>query len=222
MKQMLAALTLALLLALVVVTGVASASHNDQPNPPYDFATGAGKVSTPNFFGFAVKNKFSFTAHDEDASGFTPEARNGQYHAEGNVFFVEGTDAPFFSQSVDVQGRVTCLRVFGNQAYFGGPIKKSSNPAFEGRFAFFDVVDNDQPPGNPATPDQFLFEFILLNPICLEPISGVPMTSGNIVVHDGQPNSPGPPVAGAQAPTEEEALQERRDLGLELGPLGTE
>jgi hypothetical protein len=210
MKRLLAALFLALLVALAVVTGTASASHNDQPNPPNDFTTGAGTVSTtavlPPPAGLTViENKFSFSAHDVDASSDTPEARNGQYHAEGTVAPTGATPPgqPVL-QNVDVQGRVTCVRVQGNRAYFGGPVEKSSNPAFEGQFAFFDVVDNDQPPSNGAIPDQFRFEMLRPTPFCLTPIIGLPLTSGNIVVHDGQPNSPGP-----TAPTEEQAPPER-------------
>jgi hypothetical protein len=45
-------------------------------------------------------------------------------------------------------------------------------------------IDNDQPPLNGATPHQFFFGFILLNPACLGPVNGPPITSGNIAVHD--------------------------------------
>jgi hypothetical protein len=54
----------------------------------------------------------------------------------------------------------------------------------------------------------------LLNPACLGPVNGPPITSGNIAVHDGPPNSPGLTAAEAEA-LQEEALQERRNLRIE-------
>jgi hypothetical protein len=157
-----------------------------------------------------IEQKFAFSAHDEDAIGPTPGARNGHY------VFDQTVTTPTASTSLELKGRVDCVWVEGHRAFFGGPIEKSSNPAFEGRFAYFDVADNDQPPVNGATPDQFRLR-ITASPTsrCFPPIAGFPITSGNIVVHDGQPNPPGPNEAEAEATTEEEALQQRRDLGIE-------
>jgi hypothetical protein len=198
MKRMFAALTLALLVSLVMASVATSA-------PPNDFTTGAGKVSTSDFFGFAVENKFSFSAYDEDDSSATTVARNGQYHVEGNVAVVDvDPRPPDFSQTVDVQGKVDCIWVEGNQAFFGGPITKSSNPDYEGMNAYFDVADNDQPPLNGEAPDQFLFEVITPQQLCLPPIPGPPITQGNIVVNDAQQMA-----AGVTAP--QEAPQQREE-----------
>ena len=197
MKRLLAALSLALMVGLLALSmsGVAGATHNNKPDvPPQDFTTGAGKFVTGG-----VEQKFSFSAHDADANPLTFEARNGHYNVEAR--------APGTGMLVEIQGEVTCLRVVANRAYFGGPIEKSSNPALVGQFAFFDSVDNDQPPVNGAIPDQFRFEFLRGTPLCLGPISGIPITQGNITVHDGQPNSPGPNALGA--------LEERSSLGTE-------
>jgi hypothetical protein len=192
MKRMLTALTLALLVSLVAASVATSA-------PPNDFTTGAGKVSTI-FTGRAIENKFSFSAHAEDANSLVNRlARNGQYHVEGNVSeIVGGPPGPGFSQTADVQGKVDCIRVSGNQAFVGGPIQKSSNPAYEGLNAYFDVVDNDQPPLSGAAPDQFLFELITPQPECLLPTSGAPITQGNIVVNDAPVMAAG--VTAAQEP----------------------
>jgi hypothetical protein len=198
MKRMLAALTLALLVSLVMASVATSA-------PPNDFTTGAGKV-TSNFLGAAVENEFSFSAHGEDDSASTGVALNGQYHVEGTVGVVDVLPIPpFFSQTVDVQGKVDCIRVFENRAFFGGPITKSSNPDYEGMNAYFDVADNDQPPGNPADPDEFLFEIITPDEFCPAPISGPPITQGNIVVNDAPEMA-----AGVTAP--QEAPQQREEL----------
>jgi len=179
MKRMLAALTLALLVSLVMASVATSA-------PPNDFTTGAGKVSS-NFFGSPVENKFSFSAYGEDDSASTGVALNGQYHVEGNVGFLDAPPfPPFLSQTADVQGKVDCIVVSGNQAFFGGPITKSSNPDYEGMNAYFDVADNDQPPLNGEAPDEFLWEFITPDQQCFEPTPGPPITKGNIVVNDAQ------------------------------------
>jgi hypothetical protein len=200
MKRLLAALFLALVGALVVASGVASA------DPPNDFTTGAGKVST-TVSGRAVENKFSFSAHAEDANSLANGvARNGQYHVEGNVRRVlplVPPVPPLFSQTADVQGKVDCIKVIGNRAYFGGPIEKSSNPAYEGLNAYFDVVDNDQPPLSGAAPDQFLFELITPAKTCLGPIPGLPITQGNIVVNDASVMAAGV-TASQESPQREE------------------
>jgi hypothetical protein len=207
MKRLFAALTLALLVSLVVASVATSA-------PPNDFTTGAGKVSS-TFSGNAVENKFSFSAHAEDANSFVNTlARNGQYHAEGTVGLVPGPPfPPPFSQTVEVQGKVDCIRVAGNRAYFGGPIEKSSNPAYEGLNAYFDVVDNDQPPLSGAAPDQFLFERIEPNRTCFNPINGAPITQGNIVVNDAPVMAAGV-TAEEKASTDDRGLQER-NLAIE-------
>jgi hypothetical protein len=199
MKRMLAALTLALLVSLVMASVATSA-------PPNDLTTGAGKVSTSDFLGAAVENKFSFSAFDEDAiGGSTSTARNGQYRVEGTVGIVDVSPfPPLFSQTAEVQGKVDCIWVFENRAFFGGPITKSSNPDYEGMNAYFDVADNDQPPLNGEAPDEFLWEFITPEQKCLGPIPGPPITQGNIVVNDAQQMA-----AGVTAP--QEAPQQREE-----------
>ena len=79
--------------------------------------------------------------------------------------------------------------VQGHRALFKGPIEKSNNPALEGRFAQFNVEDNDQPPVNGAAPDRFFFEGTTPNPNCPPPLIIIPVhniTSGNILVSDAQ------------------------------------
>ena len=196
MKRMLAALPLALLVSLVAASVATSA-------PPNDFTTGAGKVST-TFLGRPIENKFSFSAHADGARSFlTSVARNGQYHVEGNVQIVQVPPfPPSFSEKADVQGKVDCIRVRGNSAYFGGPIERSSNPAYEGLNAYFDVVDNDQPPLNGAAPDHFQFEFISPTQRCILPVSAAPIAQGNIVVNDASVMAAG--VTAPQEPPQRE------------------
>jgi hypothetical protein len=178
MKRLLAALFLALVGALVVASGVASA------DPPNDFTTGAGKIERTQE-GSTIEEKFAFSAPDEDAiGGPTSTARNGHYVYERTI-----TSPTETTQTLELKGDVDCVWVEDNRAFFGGPIEKSNEPTFVGRFAYFDAVDNDQPAGNIGTgsgPDQFQNEFTSPRSTCLFPLIGRPITSGNIVVNDAQ------------------------------------
>ena len=174
MKRLLAALFLALVVALVVASGVASA------DPPNDFTTGGGKIESTA--GVAtIEEKFGFSAHDEDNSPSTSAARNGHYVYQRTVTTPSGTS------EFDLKGSVDCVVVSGTQAFFSGPIKKSSNPNLEGFNAAFFVVDNDPPPLNGADPDQFrLAGFSPVPRLCTLdlPTAGNFITSGNILVSD--------------------------------------
>jgi hypothetical protein len=180
MKRMLAALTLAMLLALVVVTVVASASQNDQlAKPPNDFTTGAGMTETTTGL-FTIEEKFAFSAQDEDDNPANSAARNGHFVYQRTTTSSVGTT------EFDVKGSVDCVRVVGNRAGFSGPIEKSSSsPHLEGLLAVFSVADNDQPPSSGVAPDEFRFFGPSPFPGCF-PAAGTPITSGNILVHDAQ------------------------------------
>jgi hypothetical protein len=174
MKRLLAALFVALVVALVGAIGVASA------DPPHNFTTGGGKVVVTLIPDITRMEKFAFNAH---AIGSTTGARNGHYVYEQTQTF------PDVPQTVrlELKGRVDCVRVVGNGASFVGRIEKSkTTPNLVGSFANFDVVDNDQPPGNGADPDQFLFAGISSISNCGLPLAGNPLTSGNIVVNNAQ------------------------------------
>jgi hypothetical protein len=165
MKRLLAALTLALLVCLVVGTGVANATHSEEansPGPPNDFAVGGGKHSSPPV-------QFAFSAH----SG--PLGENPKGHIQ--LFLPEGK----------IKAEVTCLIVAGDQAFITGV-----SDELPGGIVVTHAVDN----GEPSDPQPDLlrnsFEgFIFESPEragCFLPVlPPVPVTEGNIVVHDGQP-----------------------------------
>jgi hypothetical protein len=173
MKRILAALFLALVVALVGTIGVASA------DPPHNFTTGGGKVEVTLIPDSTRVEKFAFSAH---AIGSTTGARNGHYVYEQTQTF---TEVPL-TVRLELKGSVVCVRVEDNRASFVGRIEKSNDPNLVGSFANFDVVDNDQPPGNGADPDQFLFAGISSISNCGIPLPGNPLTSGNIVVNNAQ------------------------------------
>jgi hypothetical protein len=169
MKRILAALFLALVVALVGTIGVASA------DPPHNFTTGGGKVVVTFIPDSTRVEKFAFSAH---AIGSTTGARNGHYVYE------QTQTQP--TVRLELKGSVDCVRVEDNRASFVGPIEKSNVSNLVGSFANFNVVDNDQPPGSGADPDQFLFGGISSISNCGIPLPGNPLTSGNIVVNNAQ------------------------------------
>ncbi len=61
-----------------------------------------------------------------------------------------------------LQAEVTCLRVVGNQAWIGGVIKSSTNPARVGREGGFLVEDNGE--GGGAAPDRVSLMLANLGP----------------------------------------------------------
>jgi hypothetical protein len=173
MKRMLAALFLALVVALLGTIGVASAG------PPHNFTTGGGKVVVTLIPDSTRVEKFAFSAH---AIGSTTAARNGHYVYEQTQTFTEVPP----TVRLELKGSVDCVRVEDNRASFVGSIQKSNRSNLVGSFAYFDVVDNDQPPGNGADPDQFLFGGTSSISTCGIPLEGNPLTSGNIVVNNAQ------------------------------------
>jgi hypothetical protein len=167
MKKLLAALTLALLVSLVVGMGVANATHSEEansPGPPNDFAVGGGKHSFPPV-------KFSFSAH----SGPLGEDPKGQIQLD------------FGDRKIKAE--VTCVIVAGNEAFITG----FSDELPGNGIVVTHAVDNGEP--SDPQPDllrnsfePFIFESPE-RPGCFLPVlEPVPVTEGNIVVHDGQPN----------------------------------
>jgi hypothetical protein len=161
MKKLILALTLALLLALAVGIGVANAA------PPNDFAVGGGKHTDPANPGVAIQ--FAFSAH----SG--PLGEDPKGHVQ--LFTDEGV----------INAKVTCVIVEGNQAFI-----TAVSDELPGGIVVTHAVDNGEP--SDGTPDllRSSFEGFIFEdperPGCFRPVlEPVPVTQGNIVVHDAQP-----------------------------------
>jgi hypothetical protein len=159
MKKMI--LALALLLALAVGTGVANAT------PPNDFAVGGGKHTDPANPNVAIP--FEFSAH----SGPLGEDPKGQIKVASDVGLIKA--------------EVTCLVVQGNRA-----IITAVSDELPGGIVVTEAVDNGEP--SDGTPDLLRNSFVEAivpdpdNPGCFLPtLPPVPVTQGNIVVHDATP-----------------------------------
>jgi hypothetical protein len=172
MKKLTLALSLALRLALAVGTGVANASHSDQGNstgPPKDFAVGGGKQIDPAHPDVDIQ--FAFSAH----SG--PLGEDPKGHVQ--LFFPEGV----------IHAEVTCVIIAGNEAFI-----TAVDDELPGGIVVVHAVDNGEPSdGTPDLARGSFAPFIVESteqPGCFLPtgeLAPVPVTQGNIVVHDGQP-----------------------------------
>jgi hypothetical protein len=143
--------------------------------PPKDFITGGGQVYTDNN-PLLGTDAFQFSAHS-----------TGEYTAKGNVSFngVEGLFA-----TLRMKAEVTCLLVFGNDAYatatitssdIGGGWSVGNMIVAHGR----DVADG--PDEIRFSFEPFIYEFG--NTGCYLPLlQPVPVRAGNVVVNDASLN----------------------------------
>ncbi len=146
---------------LTLTAGIASAQ------PPQDFVTGAGN--------HAGGVQFTVSAHRGPA---------GQGAMGTFSFKIAGQER--------VRAEVTCLIVVGNQAIVTGTYTDPQTGTAQ--IVVMHVVDNGEP-GTSATPDLLRFSFANggivpdpQHPGCFLPVlPPVPVTQGNIVVHDAQP-----------------------------------
>jgi hypothetical protein len=158
---------------LAALAGGASATHSGGEGPKHDFAAGTLQTDTGN----DVVNR----AHVNAKSGPSGE------DAQGQIFF--SSRSPLVSS--DIRADVTCLRVIGNVAIAGGPIRRAEGlpPNFQTMFVI--VQDFGEPGNDPATPDRWSVA-VSTGPapaICplLEIPPLAPATEGNVVVHDATP-----------------------------------
>jgi hypothetical protein len=163
MKKLILALTLALLLALAVGTGVANAT------PPNDFAVGGGKHIDPAHP--TVEIKFAFSAHSgplgEDPKGHVQlYTDDGVINAKVTCVIVEGNEAFITSVSDELPGGIVVTHAVDN-----GEPSDGQTDLLRNSFAPFIVESTEQPGCFLPTGE-------------LEP---VPVTQGNIVVHDAHP-----------------------------------
>jgi hypothetical protein len=193
MKKLLAALTLALLLSVAVVTGVATASHDlldfestveemREVDPTLDPPPNDGKH---DFVVAGFQDEFEVNWGVSAHSGPSGEEPFGHV----SVTFPEGP-------SDDKQGRfrVTCVNVEGNLAAIGAVPTQAASNDVEDTFVF---LFRDAGPGGgegPGAAQLDGFEFVFQDPNeCQNPLALVeaagsdPIERGNILVHDVQP-----------------------------------
>ncbi len=162
-----AALGAVSLVVLAPAPGRAMAHHSGgvAAAPPQDFVTGAGN--------HAGGVQFTISAH----SGALGENPKGSLS-----FKIDG--------QARVRAEVTCVIIMGKQAFLTGTFTDQSGMT---QLVVMHAVDNGEP-GTSTVPDLLRFSFagaivpVTGSPGCYLPVlPPVPVTQGNIVVHDGQP-----------------------------------
>jgi hypothetical protein len=153
-------------LGVLALPATAAATHSPGSSGPRDFVTGGGHHSLPD-------TQFTLSAH----SG--PLGENPKGHLS---FKTDGGER--------FKADVTCVIVAGNQAFVTGVFTRPGSA--EGQLVVAHAVDNGEP--GDATPDLLRFSFagaifpVQNRPGCFLPfLPPVPVTQGNITVHDATP-----------------------------------
>lgn len=155
------------MMGLLLVVGPAGATHNPGQGSARDFVRGHGAIETGPII---VELHVKANSH---ALGEGPR---------GHLVF-RGNPPPF--GAVDIDGRVTCLNVFGNQAIVGFVVTESRAGFPVGTNGEFSIFDG----GRPGTLDRFEGRptFLNLPSLCLPFPATRNVTEGNFIVHDALP-----------------------------------
>jgi hypothetical protein len=155
--------TLGVTFALAAIISGVAAGNAGARGPTNEFTVGSAKTDVEVV---VVGQHASFSAHNTGAG----------CGATGQIVYDEPT--------LGFTAKIDTLVVMGQAAYFGGQITKVvRGPVTVGDGAYFDAFDSQQPGG---LGDQFRLDVLLPSPtsVCLPPeLLGVPITSGNIVIH---------------------------------------
>ena len=160
-----------LLITALAATAVLRSTSAAAPGPS---ASGHGTVVLLNTEGKKVRRQFSFSA---------------RVRSDGSVQGTGILHNPSFDPKYDVQFNITCLKVSGNRASFGGSIRKTSDSVFNDEFdaAFFTVFDNGEPGRNNDTISEVFFDNVVEPSACqfigADDFPQIPIESGNVQVN---------------------------------------
>jgi hypothetical protein len=165
MKKLLAALTLALLVSVVIGVGVASATHSNGAGPKQDLVSGTSHFEDLGF---------DSQLHVNATSGPTGEDPRGHFVYRQSFLGITHED---------ISGTVTCVTVNGNVAGVGGEVTKSKNLFVpEGRGVVISVEDRGH-----GEEDAASVFFTLATPTECPFLGTVDFQKGNFIVHDATP-----------------------------------
>ena len=162
MKTLLATIAGATLLAVLVSVGTAGSRHWTLGGGTVHSASGGGTVEYAG-----TLNTHTFTAQI-DADGIV----TGQ--AEFQLRYIDTT----------IHAEVNCLTVVGNDAWIGGTITRSSNPAVvgPGLDILFRVRDNGEGAAHPPDMTSQLVWGAVPSCNTAPPLGLIPWTNGNVQV----------------------------------------
>lgn len=158
-------LTLLCLLAIAMLAAGPLSTRSAVAFQSGPSASGHGTIT----FEDGTKRQFSFSARQ---------------NADGTV---KGT-AIIHNPAFDFRSRIdiTCLQVVGNRASFGGTVKSTNDPFFNGQRGFFTVFDNGEPGKGKDTISLVFFDAVV-GPEACQLISAtdfdqIPIDGGNVQV----------------------------------------
>ena len=141
---------------------------------PGPSASGHGTILLQNTDGKTVRRQFSFSA---------------KVMPDGTVQGSAVLHNPSFDPKYAAQFDISCLKVEGNRASFGGSIRKTTDPVFNDEFdaAFFTVFDNGEPGAGNDTISEVFFDNVVEPSTCqfigADDFPQIPIQSGNVQVN---------------------------------------
>ena len=123
---------LASLLAVLTV-GLIAIAPNSQAQGGKESANGHGTLLVLNEDGDAVRRQFSFSAR-----------RNPDGTAKGNAVLHNPAFTNEKGQKYQLQIDISCMKIYGNIAVFGGTTRRTNDPSLVDA-VFFSVQDNGEP-----------------------------------------------------------------------------
>ena len=132
MKKLTKKFLLSGILTVLVIVGLL-VTVKSSAFAPLESANGHGTVFRTNEDGDAVRRQFSFSARRNSDGTVTG-------HAVLHNPAFDGANGNNYQAKLEI----SCMRVVGNTAYFGGTIKRTNDPNLVDT-AFFSVQDNGEP-----------------------------------------------------------------------------
>ena len=136
-------------------------------------ASGHGTILLQNTEGKTVRRQFSFSA---------------RINSDGSVSGTAIIHNPSFDPKYNAQFDITCLKIVGNRASFGGSVRKTTDPVFNDEFdaAFFTVFDNGEPGNGNDTISEIFFDNVVEPSACqfigADDFPQIPIESGSVQV----------------------------------------
>jgi len=136
-------------------------------------ANGHGTILLQDTEGRTVRRQFSFSA---------------RINSDGSVSGNAIIHNPSFDPKYNAQFDITCLKIVGNRASFGGSVRKTTDPVFNDEFdaAFFTVFDNGEPGNGNDTISEIFFDNVVEPSACqfigADDFPQIPIESGSVQV----------------------------------------
>jgi hypothetical protein len=203
MRRLLAVVVLSLF-AVLAVPSLALASHSNGQGPAQDFISGSAKGVIAGVPSACIPNNGHFEANAQASfevgpSGAGPNAQPGGHFFTTINFAPTGGCLGFTDIAFD--GSIICVNsylspnsnavwrgIVENVLFEPGDVPGIPGLLFAGDTVLSRHVDNDGPFGSPGAPDEDIgFRQPPGQTSCPQaPFATLPITQGNLVVHDGQ------------------------------------